>query len=297
MLSSEISSTERGIFKSRDGTPLYYESRGSGQPLIFCYGLTCRIEHWRYQLSFFEKDYRVIALDYRGHHRSGSPRNGRNMTIKWCARDVEDLMNHLKLSRAVCLGHSFGAPVCVYLANFCQEKVAGLVLICGSVVRPFEHMFHSNKLDAIFKLSSKLYGIAPGLVGRGWYEFTKQNWFSYFMTARFGWNPEKSNEQDISAYMQGVHESPVETFHNLLKDYNEFDGRKLLPHVKAPALIVAGGEDWITPFYLQEEMAGLIPGATLHKVEKGSHNAHMDYPEEVNREIARFLREKVQWKK
>ncbi|MEZ4749989.1 MAG: alpha/beta fold hydrolase [Bdellovibrionota bacterium] len=83
----------------------------------------------------FEKTHRVIALDYRGHHRSGSPRNGRNMTIKWCARDVEDLMNHLKLSRAVCLGHSFRLRCAFILLISVRRRVAGLVLICGSVVR------------------------------------------------------------------------------------------------------------------------------------------------------------------
>lgn len=290
-LNSDGLPVERGIFKSRDGTPLYYETRGTGSPLVFCYGLTCRIEHWHYQLEHFAKTHRVIALDYRGHHRSGNPRNGQNLTLKWCARDVEDLIEYLELKNVVCLGHSFGAPVGVYLANFRPDLVMGLVLICGSVDRPFQHMFHSNKLDSIFKLSSKLYQIVPGLVGRGWHEFTKQNWFSYFMTARFGFNPEKSNDQDIRGYMQGVHESPVETFHNLLKDYNEFDGRKLLPTLKTPTLIVAGSEDWITPYYLQEEMAELIPHSTLHKVEGGSHNAHMDYPDEVNRAITSFLKE------
>src|SRR5262245_22063647 len=101
----------RGLFPARDGTSLYYEVSGEGRPLVFCYGLLCRRDHWRHQLQHFRKRYRIVTFDYRGHNASGTPANDRHMTLEWCARDVEDLMNYLGLEEAVCLGHSLGVPV------------------------------------------------------------------------------------------------------------------------------------------------------------------------------------------
>src|SRR5207247_1484965 len=48
---------ERGFFRAEDGTPLFYEVRGEGRPLLLCYGLTCRREHWRHQVAHFTKNY------------------------------------------------------------------------------------------------------------------------------------------------------------------------------------------------------------------------------------------------
>ncbi len=280
-----------GIFKSRDGTPLYYERRGKGPPLVFCYGLTCRMEHWRHQVAHFSDRYEVILLDYRGHHRSGSPLNERNLTLRWCAHDVEDLITYLQLERVICLGHSFGVPVVLEAAHALPQQIRGTVLICGSVVKPFRHMFKIGSMDNVFRLMSFLYQYAPQTMSSGWSYFTKQNWLSYFLTARFGFNPSLSSEEDILSYLSGVHEAPFATFHSLAKDYNSYDGRAQLEKIDCPAVIISGTDDMITPLYLQEEMAGLLPNAEIHRIDKGSHNSHMDRPEQVNAIIQEFFKQ------
>jgi hypothetical protein len=83
---------ETGLFRTRDETPIYYEVHGHGRPLILCYGLLCRREHWRYQIEPLARHYTVILFDYRGHHRSGAPANDQHLTLDWCARDVQDLI-------------------------------------------------------------------------------------------------------------------------------------------------------------------------------------------------------------
>lgn len=281
---------ERGVLPSRDGTPIYYEVQGRGPTLVFCYGLTCRISHWRHQVERFAKDFRIVTLDYRGHHRSGMPENRKNLTVKWCARDVEDVLTGLGIDQAVALGHSFGVPVSIYLARFLPERIKGLVLVCGSVARPFQHMFYSNKLDYLFRASSGIYSVAPTLVSRLWYQFTKENWLSYFLAARFGFNAELASHQDVKRYLDGVHAAPFETFHTLLDDYNRLDGSELLADVAVPTLVVAGDSDFVTPFYVQEEMARLLPKGELVRIAGGSHNAHMDFPDLVNEAIEAFLK-------
>lgn len=282
---------EKGVFFSRDGTRLYYETRGQGLPLVLCYGLTCKMEHWRHQIGYFSNSYQVILVDYRGHHRSGLPKNEKNLTLQWCANDVEDLIRYLKLKRVVALGHSMGVSVLTHLAISAPELIGGLIFVCGTVDNPFHHMFHSDKLDTVFDKFSKIYRVAPALTARLWHQATKRNRLNTLLTKHFGFNPRLSSERDVHRYMEGVHESPLQTFQSLLADYRQFDGRDIIRKIECPTLVVAGEDDWITPMALSEEMARLIPKGELVKVPEGSHNAHMDRPGVVNKRIEHFLEE------
>ncbi len=49
---------------------LYYEVSGEGQALLFIHGLGSSTRDWEYQIPAFAKEYRVIALDLRGHGQS-----------------------------------------------------------------------------------------------------------------------------------------------------------------------------------------------------------------------------------
>jgi len=281
----------QGLFKAFDGTSLYYEVRGEGKPLVFCYGLTCRKEHWRHQLDYFSSRYQVITFDYRGHHSSATPANDQHLTLDWCVQDVMALYEHLGISESVVLGHSFGVPILTQLIPRLSNKIQGAVFICGSVTNPFEHMFYSNRMNRIFQLTSFIQDQAPELMHYLWNKFTDKNRLSFLMTSRLGFNATKAQNEDVMNYIEGVHQTPFLVFHSLISDYAKYDGRSDLGKISCPTLLVAGDADHITPFSLQEEMAELIPSSKLIRVEGGSHNAHIDFPEKVNQSIASFLEE------
>jgi aminoacrylate hydrolase len=62
MLINEIPK-KTGTFQSYDGTTIYYEERGTGRPIILCYGLACLMNHWTHQIRYFSQNYRVITFD------------------------------------------------------------------------------------------------------------------------------------------------------------------------------------------------------------------------------------------
>ncbi len=281
---------EKGLFNTRDHTTLYYEIFGEGKPLILCYGLLCRREHWRHQIKYFSKNYQVITFDYRGHQSSGYPPNDQHMTLSWCARDIEDLMVHLKLENAVLLGHSMGVPVLVNFADFAKDKIRAMVFICGTVSNPFKDMFYTNRLDRVFHFTSRLHDYAPYVMDLVWKKMSEKSRFNYILTSRLGFNATKSEEQDVLNYLEGVNRTPFAIFNSLMKDYTHFDGRKTLPQIHAPVLVIAGGEDMITPASAQEEIAELLPKGELLVISEGSHNAHTDFPVRVNEAITDFLK-------
>lgn len=282
---------EKGIFNSRDGTSLYYETYGKGEPLVLCYGLLCRREHWRHQIQHFSKTHRVIVFDYRGHQFSGFPANDQNMTLEWCANDIADLLKHLEIKKAVFLGHSMGVPVLTQFAGKNPEVLKGLVFICGAVTNPFKDMFYTNRIDKVFLAASRLHDLSPYLMDLIWKKMSEKNRMNYLLTSRLGFNANRSEEQDVLNYMEGVNQTPFRIFNSLMKDYTQFDGKKILPLIRARTLVIAGGNDMVTPVSLQKEISKLLPESELLVIDEGSHNAHTDFPVRVNEAVERFLAE------
>src|SRR5438045_922218 len=112
-----------------DGTQLFYQDWGRGQPIVFHHGWPLSADDWDAQLMFFlQQGYRVIAHDRRGHGRSSQPDGGHEMDTY--ASDVAALATHLDLKDAVHVGHSTGGgEVARYVARHGKDRVAKAVLI------------------------------------------------------------------------------------------------------------------------------------------------------------------------
>ncbi len=279
-----------GGFKSDDGTFIHYEVMGEGSPLIFSYGLVCRKEHWQYQIDFFKSRYQIITFDYRGHHQSDFPQKSDNLSIEWCAKDLVNLIEHLRLKEAVCIGHSLGVPVSV-LASLASSKIKALVLICGSMHNPFHHMFNTNKLHYLLLTSQKMYKFFPKTLSTIWGVFTKStNRISYSLTSRFGFNPNTALKRDIVGYLESVNKIPFHVFISLISDYAKFDGRVLLEKISVPTLVIAGSKDVITPLSVMKELSEKIVKSSYVVIEGGSHNTHSDFPVETNLALSDFFK-------
>jgi alpha-beta hydrolase superfamily lysophospholipase len=59
---------DMSVFKTKDGTEIYYKDWGKGQPIVFSHGWPLSADDWDAQMLFFlNHGYRVIAHDRRGH--------------------------------------------------------------------------------------------------------------------------------------------------------------------------------------------------------------------------------------
>jgi pimeloyl-ACP methyl ester carboxylesterase len=282
-------SGEQGLFRSRDGTSLFYQIQGSGRPLLLCYGLVCRRDHWRHQIAHFSRHYQVITFDYRGHQKSSVPRNERNLTLRWCANDVQDLIRHLALDEVVCFGHSMGVPVCA-IASSLEPAICGNVFVCGSLNNPFDQMLFTDQIEKVARLTSWVHEWAPRLFHEGYRVATQINRFSVFLTAQLGFNPDRAQLDDVLGYMEGVAITAPIVFQSLLDDYRRQTTRELAQGIRVPTLVIAGEDDCITPLPAQEAIVRALPQGELERIAGGSHNAHMDYPELVNDKIESFLK-------
>ena len=97
------------------GLRLRFRETGSGEPVVLLHGFASDIDSWSGLGDSLATGYRVIALDQRGHGRSGAPA-GEGGYGRELGEDVVRLLDHLGLTRAHVVGHSMGAVVASYAA-------------------------------------------------------------------------------------------------------------------------------------------------------------------------------------
>jgi 3-oxoadipate enol-lactonase len=106
---------------------LYYESHGSGDPLLLIGGLGLSVSEMQPLIEALAAGHRVIAADNRGAGRSAKPAGP--YTIEQMAGDLAALAAHLSLSRAHVLGISMGGRIAMTLALERPGLVDRLVLV------------------------------------------------------------------------------------------------------------------------------------------------------------------------
>ena len=95
-----------GHYALVNGIKLYYESYGEGQPLILLHGNGGSINAFANQIPFFEKYYRVIAVDSRLQGKSGGSSD--SISYNLMASDFCALLDYLHLDSVFVLGWSDG---------------------------------------------------------------------------------------------------------------------------------------------------------------------------------------------
>lgn len=105
---------------------LYYREKGAGMPLILLHGNGESSEYFVHQIQHFSKQYKVIAVDTRGHGKS--PRGGDPFTIRQFARDLYEFMNEKDIGKAHILGFSDGGNIALAFALSHPERVERLIL-------------------------------------------------------------------------------------------------------------------------------------------------------------------------
>ena len=105
---------------------LHYIEQGQGKPLIMLHGNGESCDFFEHQIPCFSKEYRVIALDTRGHGQS--PRGEKPFTIKQFAEDLHDFMDEKGIEKAILLGFSDGGNIALTFALKYPERVEKMVV-------------------------------------------------------------------------------------------------------------------------------------------------------------------------
>lgn len=282
------------MIESFDGTRLATASWGDADwpTVIFSNGICCSDTYWTYlQPLLTENGYRTIFFDYRGHNRSGSPRNPNEVIVPSHAQDLWCVADHFGVDRAVLIGHSMGVQTILEAYRRAPERVAGLSLVAGPFEYPLDHLymtpFGAMMLD-VLELSWKY---SPGIV-RGIWQLTGLDTKVFVIGSELIGAISKDAPEDlVSEYFTNVAALDPILVTQMFRGMQMHSARDMLTRCNVPVLQIAGGRDMLTPLPYQREMATLLPDVRFEIYGRASHTLPIDQPDRLNKRVLSFLRE------
>jgi 3-oxoadipate enol-lactonase len=283
-----------------DGTGIAYEVLGRGEKtIVLANGLGGRLYAWTPAIEAFWSDYRIITWDYRGLFASDSPKSKRKLSVAHHVDDIMAILDAEKVERAVFAGWSMGVQISLDVAASFPERIAGLVLLNGTHGHVLATGF--QPLISIPFLPKRLHAILDWLQDHD--EVAQQlarvsrvaevpMWLGMRLTAG-----SRAGEVTplLARYMDDV---LGPSFLNYLRLFQELDAHStyhLLREIKAPALIIAGMLDVLTPPYQSAEMARRMPNAEFIRLWRSSHFSMLERPEVVIPAMRRFLDQRARY--
>src|SRR6266850_2139728 len=266
-------------FADIDGVRLHYQEKGIGTPLLLLHGFSSSTYSWKDVFEPLSKNFRVIAVDFKGFGFSGKPDG--DYTRRAQAIRVTHLLDYLKIERAWLCGNSMGGEIALNLALQNPQRVAGLILIDSSGVSV-------NGASSV----APSYVSIP-IVGRALTAFamTSDRLVRQGLVQSF-YDASKINEERVATYYR-----PLQTRGGQLAalrartQAGQFPIEQDLGKIKAPTLIIWGAEDALIPLEAGRKMNSLIKNSKLVTIEKCGHVPEEEMPKRVLDEIKRFVEE------
>lgn len=125
--------SKAGNYASVRGFQMYYETYGTGKPLLLIHGNGGSMADFSNQIPFFSQHYRVIVADNRSHGKSIDTQD--SLSYEMMADDFAGLLDHLKIDSASVIGWSDGGINGLLLASRHPSKVRKLV-VTGANLTP-----------------------------------------------------------------------------------------------------------------------------------------------------------------
>ncbi len=215
----------------------------------------------------------VEYVELPGFGRTGLPRE---FGLEDYCEYVESIIRSVDESEGsgnILIGHSFGGKILLRLAAQGRVKLGDkLVLINSSGLHP-----KNNLKKSFFKIITSLYSPIKFILNKiglsGLQRFLQKAFYKFIVRAR---DYEKLHD-------------PVkkETFKNVIEEHIT-EGE--LTKIKNKVQIIWGENDTVTPVWMGEKLAELIPDSRLEIVEDTTHGLPIKQPEKVSEIVTDFVK-------
>lgn len=242
---------------------------GTGAPgapaLVLLHGWTVTAAlNWVHVFAPLAAEFRVVALDHRGHGRGIAPSRMRRFRFDDCADDVVALADALGIEQVVPVGYSMGGPVAALTWHRHADRVAGMVLCATSRHFPSS----SGSRSAGLAVRGGVLGVAAAL--RSAPPVVRQRATAAILERRAARLPDWA----LAEVAWNDPAALVEAFAEL----RAFDAAPWIGEIDVPTAVVVTTEDQVVPPARQRQLADDIPGASVWPVE-GDHSACVTAPE------------------
>ena len=129
-----LSQEPAGRIETFNGTELYFEVHGTGEPLVLLHGFSGSSQDWAAVVAEWPTGFQLIVPDLRGHGRSSIL--SKPFRHQDAAGDMFALLDHLKVGACKGLGVSGGGNVLLHMATMQPERVKAMVLVSATPYFP-----------------------------------------------------------------------------------------------------------------------------------------------------------------
>ncbi len=282
--STEQGNMNMGFVTTTDGTEIFYKDWGpkDAQAVVFHHGWPLSADDWDNQMMFFfQKGFRVIAHDRRGHGRSTQTDTGNEMDTY--AADVAELAEKLDLKNAIHVGHSTGGGEVVhYVARSKKGRVSKAVII-GAV-------------PPIMVKSEKNPGGLPIEVFDGFRAALIANRAQFYRDVPsgpfYGFNRPgaQASEGVIQNWWRQGMMGGAKAHYDCIKAFSETDFTDDLKAIELPVLVMHGDDDQIVPYADSAPLSSkLLKNGTLKTYPGLGHGMCTINPDVVNADLLAFF--------
>jgi pimeloyl-ACP methyl ester carboxylesterase len=265
---TDIPNADHHHLTMADGAHIHVVSRGvahSERPVVvLLHGVTLSSKIWKYAFDALSDDFRVVAIDWRGHGRSVAGVDG--FGLAQLAADLAEVLTQLDLRQCVIVGHSMGGMA---LMRFCgdhattlQERVKAIMFLStasgdiGMATVPAALRGGVKRILEAAPIARRASWTLPGDLGYSMVRVT------------FGDRPDPEWVEETRNILAEMDSSATAaSFVPLLSH----DASKVLPTLALPVVVMVGSEDRLTPPSQAKRTASLIRNAELALVEGAGH--------------------------
>jgi 3-oxoadipate enol-lactonase len=244
-------------------TSIYYETHGSGPPVVFAHGAGGNHLSWWQQVPTFSKKFTCVTFDHRGFGRSLDPRPPAERPS--FDEDLAALIDHLGFENVRLVAQSMGGFTCLLYTVRFPQRVTALVMAdtTGSLSDPAVAAARTAARERIGEVA-----LADGAISKGFRERDPAGAFLYYSV--MGLNPPR----DPAALGNRAPVSAAQT-------------RAL----KVPVLFVEGSVDVLVPPEIIRAAQPLFANARIAMVEDAGHSVYFEKPTEFNHIVGQFFEE------
>lgn len=255
------------MFADVNGCSIQYTSIGEGPPVVLVHGLGGCGGIWHGVQQVLAHHHHVVALDLRGHGRSGG--RGRFSVEGW-ARDVERLVHHLELPAVTLVGHSLGSLIVQHLAQTTPDVCEALVLVGGI------SFFHPPTVEALRERADTVEQHGMDAIVEDWLAGAIAPHTAATAPATAGLLREVFLRNDPQMYAKGCR--ALGKAPQIRRD-----------DIGQPTLIVVGADDRTTPLAMAEELHRDIPVTRVRVLPRCGHWSPVEDPDALAAAVLEFL--------
>ncbi len=259
--------------RAGDDVRIHYEAFGRRRApvVLMIQGLGADKHLWDMQRFALALRYRVIAFDNRGAGRSDKPFT--DYSLEQMADDAIAVLDAQGVDRAHVVGASMGGAIALLVALRHPERVDSLVLACTAG----RHHPWRRELLAGWATTATEQGLGAMTSEAARWVIGPRSFRRVFPL--LGWLGPLAMGRPAHAFAAQVH-AILATDDTL---------GELLPTITAPALVVVGNQDILTPRGDSEALAEQLPNAELVVISGAAHGLMVEHASTFNKVVFEFL--------